>query len=582
MSYQWGSHGPAFEVQGIYRAENRALVARAVLLAAFALAVLVLALTDISFPRWMPTRLLRLPQDGIGWHALMGVLMLLLAAFDMLRASRQRALRLLPGQPGALVTPVRTANTPNPDAAPLAELLEGGAALASPGAPSSWGSTLRRVSPLLATMPHGLQAWVARRLARLWMLLGLVVALGLALVLLRPASQALVGLLCIATAGIGLLRTAPAEREVAAPRSVAMRSGFVLVAGLAAGWALGFVPAKWTDWLAAGGWPLAAAATLATLLLVELLALGAGLVVVDPPLPRGPQPLPCSVEIDATADRVQQELERELHRYWSEGVPNRRYLWQSNQGEHTDTGAGFFAASSLEETQPLMLSPASSGPGAGRRSWLLLLLTLALLLTVAGGLLWGWVVYDQLQRAAQPWRMASASAMLLLCGAYAVRVGHLLWSRVEVQSRLLSLQCSAVSPAAAPVQLRWTVAQARSVFYAAADHEPGSRTLLELTSDEAAARASAEQVQHYAEKRSPADDPDAPEAATPPGPLRAPRPPTVAPTHRPAPAQAPVHVHPHAPGVAPTPGVRYCTDCGEAMPATARFCPRCGERQRGV
>lgn len=577
MSYQWGSHGPAFEVQGIYRAENRALVARAVLLTVFGLMILVLALADVSFPRWMPTKLLRLPQDAVGVHASMGVFLLALAVFDALRASRQRALRLLPGQPGALVTPVRTANTPNPDAAPLAELLEGGVALAAPGAPPSWESALKRISPLLASTPHGLQAWVARRLARLGFLILLGLALGLAFVLLRPAGQALVGLWCIVAAGIALLRTAPAEREVTAPRTVFVRGALVLVTGLAAGWALGLAPAKSTAWLSAAGLPLAAAAALAALFVVELVALRAGLVVADPPLPRGPQPASCTVEIDAEPDRVQQELERELHRYWSEGVPNRRYLWQSNQGEHTDTGAGF-AASSLEETQPLMLPPAPGGTGVRRRPWLLLLLTLALLLTLTGGLLWGWVVYDQLQRAVQPWRMAAASALLMLCGGYAVRVGHLLWSRLETQSRLLALDCSA-APAESRVRLRWTVTQARSVFYAAADFEPGSRTLLELVSDEAAARASAEQVQRYAEKRQSVDEADAPDT-TAAGPLRAPRPPTVAPVHRPAPVHP--HAHAFAHGAAPAPAVRYCTDCGEAMPASARFCPRCGERQRGV
>lgn len=125
MSYQWGPQGPAFEIHGVYRRENLALLVRAGLLGVSALIVLTLALSELSLPGWVPTKLLRLPQEGRARHVALGMLLIALAVIDVLRVLRQRGLRLLPGQPGALVTPLRTANTANPEARTLRALLAG-------------------------------------------------------------------------------------------------------------------------------------------------------------------------------------------------------------------------------------------------------------------------------------------------------------------------------------------------------------------------------------------------------------------------------------------------------------------------
>ena len=587
MSYQWGPEGPAFEIRGVYRTENRFLVARAVLLGLLALVALTLASADLEFPEWVSSKLTELPQDKRTPHLLLGLLLLALAGLDLLRASRQRVLRLLPGQPASLVPQARAANATHPSAGPLADLVGGGAALPQPPE-GGWMPLLHRLVPALRGSPQGLLDWMAQRLAHLLVLAALALALGLGRLLLAPTGLALVGGLCIAIALALLLRSAWAARPAPSPRLVVLLVGLALGVGLPAGWATGRAPADLGVLLLAGGLPLGATLMVASLIVIELLALGAGLTAVDRPLAQGPQQAPASVDIDADADSLQQEVERELHRYWIEGVPNRRYVWQSNLVEHKASGQPL-AAASLEESQPAI--PADQGSagrhdGGARRPWLLALLLLALPLTLAGGLLWGWVVVDQLRRVSPAGTMAAASVLLVLAGGHALRVAHLLWSRIEVDSLLLSLALTvAPQPAAGGrpgAQLRWTVLRARSVFYAATAHHIGSRMLLRLVPDDEVAQRSAQAVQRFAQKISPAGGPETP--ARPGGPATRPAS-AGAPATRPASAGAPATRPASAgapairPAAAAAPGLRYCVGCGVSMPATARYCPRCGERQ---
>lgn len=561
MANAWGPEGPAFEIPQIYRSESKALLARAALLALLALLVLILALADPGFPRWMATRRLRLPPDGTLIHLLFGLLLLMLAVMDVVRAARQRVLRLLPGQPAPLVPVVRAANLANPHAAPLAALLEGGVAAPAP-APADWPRLLQRLAPQAGALPLGLQLWLAQRVSYLLLTAGVLLTLALAWLLLPPVGVALAAAPAVAMAGFVLWRGTRPERRPPSPRRVGVLLALNLLLGFGAGAAQASALATLGQWLHALGLPLATALLLAILLLAELLALRAGLVEVDTPLAHGPAAQARSVEIHAEPESVQQELERELHRYWHEGVPNRRYLWQTNQADYKNSGAGF-ATSSLEEAQPVMRA-ATAGHAGQRSPWLLALLALALLLTLAGGLLWGAVVWAQLQRAAEPYVLTATAALLVVVGGYVLRLAHLLWSRVEAESLLLLLHCAS-TPGKPALRLQWSVLRVRSVFYAAAEHHPGSRTLLALDSDGAAAQRSVDQVQHYAEKRNAASA-DAAEPGTPVAPTRAAR----------APAPAP---RPSAP---PEARLRYCVDCGEAMPSAARFCPRCGERQRSV
>jgi hypothetical protein len=156
--------------------------------------------------------------------------------------------------------------------------------------------------------------------------------------------------------------------------------------------------------------------------------------------------------------------------------------------------------------------------------------------------------------------------VLIFAGAYACRIGHILWSRIEVESTLIWLDCRRGSgadelpqsksadaeEAVQNLQLRVIVTQARSVFYAGAEHKVGTRTLLRLQGDEAAASRSIEQLRAYT-----AQPGRGRSKALPPGP---------APTNEPATGSAPMASN------AP----RYCPACGKPVVVGSRFCQNCG------
>lgn len=586
MSHQWGPEGPAFEFEGVFRTENRVLVARAVLLTLLAACALLLAMTDLRFPSWMSPRLSRLPQGERTPHLLMGLFLLALAVIDGVRASRQRLWRLLPGQLASLLPSAPPFEGMSPGAAALVGMLSGGTAPAAApgGAPAAgWLRLLQRLAPSIGAAPRPLLGWMERRLALLVLTGGLLPVLALSALLLRqPAGRAVVAGLCIAILAAALLRETWMAAAAPRPRTVGALLALTLVLGLPLGWAAGRLPAGATELLAQSGLPLGAAWLLGALLVVEALALRAGAVTTDPPLAGGLQPAPAQVEIAADPESVLQEIEREIHRYWVEGIPNRRYVWQSGASEAKAGGAPF-GATALEESQPVVRDdPAGGGVtsiGRQRRPWLLALMVLSLLLTVTVGLLWGWLVIDQLSRSTPPFELAAAAVLVALAGGYAVRVAHLLWSRVEMESLLLWLEAESVPAsgdgaepstaaraAAKPpatgtpvVRLRWSVVHALSVCYLASEHRLGDRSLLELTADEATARRSALAVQHFAEKLFAAS------GLTPP------------PSRQAAPSRPPRAPEPAS---LPQAGMRFCVACGQPIVARARFCPACGAYQQ--
>lgn len=587
MSYQWGPGGPAFEFEGVFRTENRVLVARAVLLALLAVGALLLAMADLRFPSWMSPRLSRLPQSERAPHLLMGLFLLALAAIDVVRASRQRVSRLLPGQPASLLPPATPSEGMNPGAAALVGTLSEGLAPAAPpeGAPAEgWRRLLGRLAPSIGAAPRPLLRWMERRLAMLALIGGLLPVLALGALLLRqPAGRAVVAGLCIAIVAAALLRETWLAAAAPRPRTVGVLLALTLVLGLPLGWAAGLLPEGVTAMLASGGLSLGAACLLGALLVVETLALRAGAVMTDPPLAGGLRPALAQVEIAADPESVLQEIEREIHLYWVEGIPNRRYAWRAGPTEYK-AGAAPFAATALEESQPVVRHEAAGGAvtciGARRRPWLLALMALSLLLTVGAGLLWAWLVLEQLRRVTPPFAMAAAAVLLVLAGGHALRVAHLLWSRVEMTSRLLWLDAESVpapgddgEPLAAAraaarppatgtpvVRLRWSVANAVSACYLGCEHRVGDRSLLNLTADEATARRSALAVQRFAEKLFAAGGSTSP-APRPAAPSRPPRTPEPAPL-----SQA---------------DTRFCVACGRVIIARARFCPVCGAHQQG-
>ena len=265
-------------------------------------------------------------------------------------------------------------------------------------------------------------------------------------------------------------------------------------------------------------------------------------------------------EIDP--DPLMREVDLELHRRWAEGIPNRRYAWQSQQRE------GGFSASVVEESQPLIAHDVS-GRAAPRA--LIALNTVGLLLSVAGAFSWIWLAYAQMRDPSSSWAAASAGLVCLLLSIYALRNSHLLWSRVEVQSTLTWLEFDGSGQAAGVaghgaatarpgsripgLRCRARAAQLRSVFYASAPHWMGSRVVLSVQALATESRSWIEFLRALAGQqavelvpssspavRSPARDPRAPEAA-------------------PVVTRAP----------------RFCSACGTPVLQGARFCQNCGQ-----
>jgi hypothetical protein len=145
-------------------------------------------------------------------------------------------------------------------------------------------------------------------------------------------------------------------------------------------------------------------------------------------------------------------------------------------------------------------------------------------------------------------------------------VSHLLRSRFEVESTItwLELKGQWARPAGtslASVQAhraRVAVAQARSVFYAAAPHRLGSRTLRGLSGDDAAAWGWLQTLQQLSESVAMSRiDSDEPRRGLERTPVR-----TLAQDAAPA---------PWALGAG-----RRCAVCSADIPMAARYCPSCG------
>ena len=149
------------------------------------------------------------------------------------------------------------------------------------------------------------------------------------------------------------------------------------------------------------------------------------------------------------------------------------------------------------------------------------------------------------------------------------RIGHLLWSRIEVESTLLWAEVrrgknppeDAAQPAGMggdgqSVQLRLCVVQARSAFYSAGEHKVGSRTLIHLAGDEEAANRSIEQLRAYTERAAQAR-----------------------PTARPPVAPGPA-VPPRSPAGVSVAAPKFCPACGTPVLQGARFCQSCGAALR--
>ena len=593
MAYRWSLEGPGFEFPTPYTTENRFLRLRAYASVLLALAVLATALLSGSTPD--ETRLIAVedqPLPGSVWpHVLVALLIAGLGVLDFLQLARQRTLLLVPGQPAGLIAQVRREGSGmSAGAAWLLRTLGQGRVVSPQTEPvaGGWGQAADAV---LALAPSTVQAYRQSRLSNLGLGTGLLVILALAAaalnsrVLDRPAGLGLVALTLV------LVGVAAAARQVLDASKGAL-SPRAVVAVLAFAALLCAPLAVWGDRLprAAGvqqlGLPLAAAVVLVLALLTE--ALGWLAAQVSPDLPGAPAAV-ARDEVNLAAglspSQLMREVDLELHRRWQDGVPNRRYGWQPSPVDGK-LSAGAYTATVIEESQPQPARPdaAAAGlqtaAGRARQARLRLLGSLALAASVLGALLWLWTTWVHIGDARTPWTTGSLGLGGLLVGTHAMRVAHLLWSRVEVASQLTWLEFNGVyirqdSAGGAPqrprgdaavrledLTVRAFVARARSVFYAAGGDDIGSRRLLDIEADAAGAELWTQLLEDLVRN---ADETGRLAPATTPVPARA----RARDSREPRIADEAVPKAVHRPA-------RFCSACGSPVLSAARFCQQCG------
>ena len=581
MVYRWNVEGTSLEFPTPYTVENRFLTLRGYALIALAvLQSLIIAFVSDNSANQPVVVLADLPAPASAVpHVLAALLMAILGALNLWQAGRQSTLKMVPGQPASLMSEVaHEASGASPGAPWLMQALTRGVATAAvPGSP--YARLLRRLGNDLATAPSTLHACMRVRLAHLLLLVCVAVLLGLATVactlLAKPVALALVS-------GVVLLLLATvAARHVLQPLQPAL-APWAVAALLLLGCAVA-APLAWfaADLPGAGTWPrlampAAAAALLGLSLLFELLALLAARRHIIAPRPARLVPEELTVSFDADPAALFNEVDRELHRRWAEGIPNRRYC---RQPPVVDASAdeGPVASCVLEESQPLTSadSGASRSPVAPsvQTRWVWLLDALGLAVTVAGGLLLAWAARAHLQGATASWLPFSVGAACVLVGGYALRIGHLLWSRVEVDSAIIWLDFKGTfvrAPAAAvpsraqgsrplgieALTVKAWVVLARSVFYAAGSHGIGSRTLVALVQDSKATAGWTALVQGFVRNAA-----------------------LVASEASPGLQEARARVRERRvaePGNIQKPPARFCAGCGTPLRVGARFCQHCG------
>lgn len=580
MAYRWRQDGPAFEFPTPFGTENRFRSWRGWVLILGAVAVLaIVALVAPDEAHKTVIAVEDAPVPGEGWpHVLLALLLAAWGGMDLWQVSRQRQLLLAPGQPASLGPEVsREGSGASPAAGTVMQMLSRGMP-SPPEVPRPYQRALRLLGPDLAAAPTTLHAYLRTRFSHLVLAAGL---LPLALLLLfwpqAPATPLAAGWLITVLVGGLLVHALHPDRPALPPLAVA--------ALLALGWlpalALLFTSGGWplVDKLVRFQVPLAATVLLALALVLEVMGvLAARAQLVTPAAGRSGQD-EATASFDLHPMHLVREIDRELGRRWSDGVPNRRYAWQPPK---IDAGAdeGSFNALVLEESQPLS-PPAQRGTAQRPRGagWLLALDVLGLLLSlaaVAGVARAGWA---HMLNAAAPWTPAALGLVALAAGGWAMRVAHFLWSRTEVESVFTWLDLRGNwfrlppgAPELAPrhrdepalgvddLVLRSVAAQARSVFYAAGTWELGSRSVVTLAAAPAAAAAWTTLLQDFARKA------QASPAATAPAMLAA----------RAQARQRREAGQRDAAGTAARKPARFCSACGTPLLAGARFCQQCG------
>jgi len=573
MTYKWTSEGPAFEFPSPFVTENRFRTVRAWTLFACAAAIaLVLLFVTNNVAEYEVAKPGPSTEPLGAWpHALSAALLLLMGGLDLFRVSRQRTLTLVPRQPASLMPDVSREGTGvSPGAAALMRALsEGVAEGGSVGGPfESW---LKRLGPGLAASPVTLQRYLRAHFSQAALAAGLLLILLCGVAVLRPTGLAVGALVLGLSMAAVMAWHRLAEDQPACPPWVV---GLVLGVGVAALALALFYDAAIPrpEAIKRLGLPIAAGVLLAAGLLIEVLGIRAARAQIELPRLSSTEGARALVAAGADVQALMREIDLEFHRRWTEGIPNRRYAWQVSESGRTPSPDAF-TATVLEESQPL--SPRQSASSRPRKvkghDLLRWLDVLGLLLSTAGGLAWVALAYLQMRYPSGSWMAGALGLACLLAGGHALRVAHLLWSRVELESTITWLQLQGreapvvdhpterTLPRVDGLSLQARVVQARSVFYAAAEHRLGSRVLVYTRVDGRAAAGWITAVgdllrqvaaQQAASRAAPPAQPPAPRLAR-----SAPEP---------------------SPAVTRRTG-RFCAACGTAVMANARFCQNCGQ-----
>lgn len=582
MVYRWNVEGTALEFPTPYQVENRFLTLRGYgLLALSFLVGVVLTLVGEADAGGPVVSLEALPEPASVWPHVVGAFwMALLGVLNLVQASRQRAQLMVPGQPASLMQEVpHEATGASPHAPWLMQAMSRGMASAQ-ALRGAYAGALNRLSPDVAAAPSTLLGYLRLRMSHLLalsMLLAVLVALGGGLLAAgKPLAPHMVALVL---GGLAALLLARQVLQPVGPALSPLVLGLLLAVGVLVAaplaWFGGVLPGadKWPRL----GLPTATGLLLVVGLLIEFLALQAARRHIALPRPARVTPQEATVAFEADLAQLFNEVDRELFRRWAEGIPNRRY---ARQPPVVDGAAeeGSFSATVLEESQPLVPPPVGApSPDTGAAAWLRTLGVLGLLLTLAGGLAWLWLAFAHMRDSSASWLPAAPGLVGLLLGGYAISLSHLLWSRMEAGSTLTWLElkgsyfrvpgvaAASGAPGRRPaessagvegVTLKACVVQVRSVYYAAAPHGIGSRALVSLTEDTAAATGWTTMVQTLAKSAGLSP------VATSPAMLA---------------ARARARERRAGDGVAaPKRPARFCSACGTPLLAGARFCQHCG------
>ncbi len=579
MAYRWTENGPAFEFATPFGVENRFLAWRGYGLLALAL-LIVLVVTFFENASQSSEVVVSEAQIAVVllWpHYLTALLLAIFGTLDVVRSRSQRTLRVERGQPAPLMPEVPHESTgASPGAVTLMRGL-GAGELPVRRLPEVWARMMRRMGPV-DSAPLVAHTYLGARLGQLMLGAMLLTSLGaaaaLGLVLDKPNAATLVALV------VGLVAFGFAVRQALLAGPVVLSAAMVLTVGVLVfllSMGLAYVSHKLPlpNSLAQARLPLAVALALALGLLCDLL----GLMALREQLPtERPARLQRQEEMIASFGDPSlsfQELERELFRRWTDGVPNRRHMRQPPVIDRQQP-TGSFKTTLFEESQPGQ-APAAGRPG-GR--WLRALSAMGMAFSLMGGVAWLWLAWSQMHNTQALWLSGVLGGAFIVAGTYAMRLGHLPWSRVELSSTLLWIEAEGAyvrlpgaegAPVAArsqAVDLRVCAAHARSAFYSAAPPLLGSRTLLNWSADPKTTQKWLDYLRALGQ------------GAT--GGIVAPAPATNLPPvsstsagSTPRPRQVRPDDFEAAPPVAKRPA-RFCSACGTPVLAGARFCQQCG------